>query len=174
MEQIRRASILTFLTLSVFEKKLLVLCAKGGGGTGGSSGGSTGSSSSSSSTTSSTSGRTSDGAEDDSIYEAEIIDEELKMAIIYASIAVFTLIGSVFAFRFMKREFRKKVDLELHLGIALASIINGEGTYKNEIVAMGLGTNHDVVEQWIDDMWEFFDKQYKGTLKKNHVQVFLD
>ena len=70
--------------------------------------------------------------------------------------------------------FRKKKNLEQYLGVAMARIVNIDLDIDSpEIVEMGLGENPDVIESWVNEIFEVFDVDGNGYLDLDEVNFFV-
>ena len=63
--------------------------------------------------------------------------------------------------------------MESHLGVALAKINNVDAE-NGERVGMGVGTSKENIEDWVDDIWNSYDRDNNGSIDKTEIRRFLD
>ena len=63
----------------------------------------------------------------------------------------------------------------MELGVALAQIHNKE-TFAvcDQIIHMGVGSEEDDIIEWVEDIWETYDKNDDGNVDKREIRKFLD
>mmetsp|Transcript_6639 Transcript_6639/g.10671 ORF Transcript_6639/g.10671 Transcript_6639/m.10671 type:complete len:116 (+) Transcript_6639:238-585(+) len=77
-------------------------------------------------------------------------------------------------YNYIKKQCRDKKDVEGHLGVALARINNVDVSNPKARVIMGVGTSAKNIEEWIEDIWDSFDRDNNGSIDKREIQKFLD
>jgi len=86
------------------------------------------------------------------------------------------LIGCI-AFAFLDKIlflFRTKKDLRQYLGVALARIVNIDVSESNpDKVEMGIGVNPDMINDWVNEIWEIFDVDGSGDLDFDELNFFI-
>ena len=87
------------------------------------------------------------------------------------------MIGCI-AFAFLDKIlflFRTKKDLRQYLGVALARIVNIDVSESNpDKVEMGIGVNPDMINDWVNEIWEIFDVDGSGDLSINRIVAATD
>ena len=57
------------------------------------------------------------------------------------------------------------------MGVALARIVNIDVSESNpDKVEMGIGVNPDMINDWVNEIWEIFDVDGSGDLNKILIQ----
>jgi hypothetical protein len=141
-----------------------------GGGRGGGSGGRAGGAA--------TSGlsHNEDGDEEEDIEatKAEVGSNAARMSVsifMLICVAVAGVSYLLFAFR---RLCRPKKDLKAFLGVSLARIHNVDCDNPEQRVRMGVGIDQRNINEWVEDIWESFDRDGNGSIDKYEIRGFLD
>ena len=89
---------------------------------------------------------------------------------------IMVLLGCI-AFAFLDKLlilFRTKKDLKQYLGAALARIVNIDVSEANpDKVEMGIGQNPDVINDWVEEIWDIFDVDGSGDLDLDELNFFV-
>ena len=57
--------------------------------------------------------------------------------------------------------------------MALAKIDSQQEGRAGRVEVMGVGTNLENIEEWVNEIWEQFDKDGSGTIDKPEVEKFI-
>jgi hypothetical protein len=80
----------------------------------------------------------------------------------------------VYIFFTLRKFCRKKKDIEKFLGVALARIHNVDAESEGQRVRMGVGLDQRNINEWIEDIWESFDRDGNGSIDKFEIRGFID
>ena len=69
---------------------------------------------------------------------------------------------------------RKKINLEIELGVALCRINNADEEDASKQINMGCGNNIKHIQDWIDDIWKSYQKNDIGVLTPEEFKDFVD
>ena len=159
---------LLLLILFIHLQSTGVLSKKGGGG-GGGSGGSGGASGGAAG---GVGGINSGNGNGGTSGKAEI-NSVIKNIVVYGLAGCVAICCGLQLYNYCKKQFREKKDMESHLGVALAKINNVDAE-KGDIVGMGVGTDKENIEDWVDDIWNSYDRDNNGSIDKTEIRRFLD
>ena len=73
-----------------------------------------------------------------------------------------------------KRLWKGNKDIEAYLGVALARINNTDIEVDSKRVIMGVGSDPNNINDWVQDIWESFDRDGNGQIDKYEVKSFID
>ena len=77
-------------------------------------------------------------------------------------------------YHYVKKICRKRVDIEFHIGIALARINNVDEVNPSNKVLFGVGNNDENIAEWVEDIWTSFDKDGNGCIDKHEIEKFIE
>ena len=146
---------------------LFVIAKKGGGGRGGGT--------SSGSTASGGTIKSGEGdAENGEVAEEDSIMPAVRVTVSTILLICFVLGMGVYLFFTLRKCFRKKKDIEKFLGVALARIHKVDAEADDQRVRMGVGLDQRNINEWIEDIWESFDRDGNGSIDKFEIRGFID
>lgn len=76
--------------------------------------------------------------------------------------------------QYYKKTFREKISISAGLGIALAHISNDESKNPWNLIEHGVGTDADVIREWVDDIYDTYDLDGGGDLDRREIKKFVD
>ena len=109
--------------------------------------------------------------EDSPVREIDPRYKWLTLAIILAGVVIWIL---CLIYLELKEACRKKRDISGAFACALAYIHNYEERDPTKHVYRGLGKNKDVINEWIDDIWEAYELGEDEYLCHREMKLLID